>query len=162
MTVPSTLVTPVDNVSSKNIEPGDSADPRLGSTISKALSDNYHLKVNTEKIDYKDFSLTQFIEDECDRKYIHIGGFNVSHMSNVVADPGKEYSVSVNTDGDLFKPSLANVVIDIESASALYQSTDSLQLVSIATENKYCDDYVNIQFIPDVGQTSNKWLATEP
>lgn len=146
---------------SKNNEPVDSANSRLGSTISKGLFDN-QLNDDTDKMDQEKYVLTQVIKDDFDREYIHIGGFNVCHMTDFAADHGNDPSVPVNTDGDLFKPSSANVVIDIESASALYQSTDSLELVSIATDNKYSDGYANIHFIPDVGQANNKWLATEP
>jgi len=143
----------------KNNELVDSANSRLGSTISKTLFD-YQFNVDTDKMDQDKYVRTQVIKDSCDREYIHIGGFNVCQMTDFVADHGNDHSVPVNTDGDLFKPSSANVVIDIESASALYQSTDSLELVSMAIDNKY--DYANVHFLPDVGQANNKWLASEP
>lgn len=113
-------------------------------------------------INKEEYTQAQVIKDECDREYIHIGGFNVCNMSDLVSDQGESHTVPVNTDGDLFKPSLANVVIDIESASALYQPMENLQLQSIATDNKDSHDYANVHFIPDVNQTKNKWLAAEP
>jgi len=120
------------------------------------------LNINKDEINEEEYLLTQVIKDECDREYTHIGGFNVFNISDSTTDHGEIYSAPIDTDGDLFKPSSANVIIDIESASALYQPTDSLQLVSIATENKDSDDYVNIHFISDVNQTRNIWLTAEP
>lgn len=152
------------NVTNKITEPVDF----INSSPSDAITDNLpdidesQLNVDAEEINKEDYTLTQVIKDECDREYIHIGGFNVSNMSDLVTERGECYTVSVDTDGDLFKPSSANVVIDIESASALYQSTDSLQLVSIATDNKDSDDYATVNFISDPNQTKNKWLAAEP
>lgn len=115
-----------------------------------------------DKINEEKYALTQVIKDDCDREYTHIGGFNTCNISDLVPDHGESYTATINTDGDLFKPSSANVVIDIESASAMYQPTDSLQLVSIATENKDCDNYANVHFIPDSNQIKTKWRATEP
>lgn len=120
------------------------------------------MDIDTEEVNEEKYNQTQVIKDECDREYIHIGGFNVCNVSDLVVDQGEVYTTPVDTDGDLFKPSSANVIIDIESASALYQPTDSLQLVSIATENKDSHDYANVNFVPDVNQTKNKWLAAEP
>lgn len=124
--------------------------------------DDQLINVETDIMNKEEYSLTQVIKDECDREYIHIGGFNVCHMSDLAIDQKNSFSAPIDTDGDLFKPSSANVVIDIESASALYQSTDNLQLVSIATENKDANDYANVRFLPDINQTKNKWLAAEP
>lgn len=118
--------------------------------------------IDTDEINKEEYSLTQVIKDECNREYIHIGGFNVCNMSDLVVGQEETYTAPVDTDGDLFKPSSANVVIDIESASALYQPTDSLQLVSIDTENKDTHDYANVHLVSDVNQTKNKWLAAEP
>lgn len=118
------------------------------------------LSMDTDEIKEDEYTPTQVITDECNREYIHIGGFNVCNMPDLVTDQGKTHISPVDTDGDLFRPSSANVVIDIESASALYQSTDSLQLVSIA-DNKDGDDYGAIHFIPDTNQTKIKWLTAE-
>jgi hypothetical protein len=83
-------------------------------------------------------------------------------MSDLVSDRGESYTAPPDTDGDLFKPSLANVVIDIESASSFYRPMENLELVSIATDNKDSLDYANINFITDANQSKNKWLAAEP
>lgn len=125
------------------------------------LLDDDQLNINEDIIKDK-YSLTQVIKDECDREYIHIGGFNVCNVSDLTMDHSASYSAPVDTDGDLFKPSSANVVIDMDSASTLYQSTDGLQLISIATDNKDNNEYANVHFIPDVSLTKNKWLAAEP
>ncbi|XP_050428215.1 histone-lysine N-methyltransferase NSD2-like isoform X2 [Adelges cooleyi] len=106
--------------------------------------------------DEKDYMLTQVIKDESDREYIHIGGFNVSNISDLVVGKESNFVTPTNTDGDMFKPSSTNVVIDIESASALYHPTDSLGLVSIAGEHKDNHDYVNVQYVPE---TKTKWIA---
>ncbi|VVC28087.1 Hypothetical protein CINCED_3A006750 [Cinara cedri] len=120
------------------------------------------LNINTDEIEEEKYTFTQVIKNECDRQYIHIGGFDVNNMSDLVTDQRVSYVAPINTDGDIFKPSSAEVVIDIESASAFYQPTDSLQLVSIDTENKDNHDYANVHFITDTNQTKNKWLMAEP
>lgn len=136
-----------------------------GSNLNIVLPENLPLivedQLNLDEVNNEEeYNLTQVVKAECDREYIHIGGFNVCNMSDLVADQEERYTIPVDTDGDLFKPSSANVVIDIESASAFYQPTDSLEFESIAIESK--DSYANVHFIPDVSQTKNKWLAAEP
>lgn len=133
--------------------------------MANILPDNTEDQLNndTDEIEEEEkYTFTQVIKDECDRQYIHIGGFNVCNMSDLVTDQGMSCIAPIDTDGDLFKPSSAEVVIDIESASALYQPTDSLQLVSIDTENKDNHDYANVHFVPDTNQTKSKWLTAEP
>lgn len=155
----------INKVTSKNTEPVGFVDsnPSIAMTNDVPDIDEDQLNVEMEEISKEDYMLTQVIKDECDREYIHIGGFNVCNMSDLVADQGESYTILGDTDGDLFKPSSANVVIDIDSASALYQSTgDSLQLMSIASDNKDSNDYTTVHFIPDPNQTKHKWLATEP
>lgn len=119
-------------------------------------------QLNLDEVNEEGYNLTQVVKAECDREYIHIGGFNVCNMSDLVADQEQRYTIPVDTDGDLFKPSSANVVIDIESASAIYQPTVSLEFESVAIESKDSHNYANVRFIPDVSQTKNKWLAAEP
>lgn len=151
------------DITNTNDKPVDVAGTNLNSVIKQDLLDNDEDQFNIHTdINEEEYTLTQVIKDECDREYIHIGGFNVCNMTDLVTDQKESYIKPVDTDGDLFKPSSANVVIDLESASSLYQSTDSLQLVSIATDNKDNHDYANIHFIPDVNLTKNKWLTTEP
>lgn len=153
------------NVTNKNIGPVDFADSSSNITMTTdGLPDivEDHLSVDTEEVSKEDYScVPPVFKDECNREYIHIGGFNVCNMSDLVTDQGECYSVPVDTDGDLFKPSSANVVIDIESASALYQSTDSLQLVSIVGDNKDSNDYAMVHFVPDSNQIKNKWHTAE-
>jgi len=152
-------------VTSKNTEPIGFVDssPSIAMTDDLLDVDEDQLNIDMEEINKEDYMLTQVIKDECDREYIHIGGFNVCNMSDLVTDQGKSYTILGDTDGDLFKPSSANVVIDIESASALYQSTGgNVQLMSIASDNKDNNDYATVHFIPDPNQTKNKWLAAEP
>lgn len=165
--VPSTTSLDSLNVTNKinainnNLEPVDFMDSNLDSEITETSPDvdEGQFNIDTDEINEEEYTLTQVIKDECDREYIHIGGFNVCNMSDLVTDQVEEHTRPVDTDGDLFKPSSANVVIDIDSASALYQPTDTVQLVSIATENKDNLNYANIQFVPDTSQTKNKWLA---
>lgn len=155
----------INKVTSKNIEPVGfvESSPTIVMTDDLLDVDDDQLSVDMEEISKEDYMLTQVIKDECDREYIHIGGFNVCNMSDLVTDQGESYTIPGDTDGDLFKPSSANVVIDIESASALYQSTGgSVQLMSIASDNKDSNDYATVHFIPDSNQTKNKWLAAEP
>lgn len=137
-----------------------------GSNLSIELPEHKPLveedALNLDEVNEEDYNLTQVVKAECDREYIHIGGFNVCNMSDLVTEHEERYTVPVDTDGDLFKPSSANVVIDIESASEFYQPTDSLEFESIAIESKNSHNYANVHFIPDVSQTKNKWLAAEP
>lgn len=150
------------NVTTTNTESVDFAGSNLGIALTEDLPDVDDDQLSIDEMNEEEYNLTQVVKDECDREYIHIGGFNVCNMSDLVTDQEESYTAPVDTDGDLFKPSSANVVIDIESASALYEPTDSLQLVSIATENKDSHNYANVHFIPDASQTKNKWLAAEP
>ncbi|XP_050438298.1 histone-lysine N-methyltransferase NSD2-like isoform X2 [Adelges cooleyi] len=107
-------------------------------------------------IEEKDYMLTQVIKDESDREFIHIGGFNVTTVSNLVVESKSNLFTSVNTDGDMLKPSSANVVIDIESASAFYQPIDSLNLLTFDCGNNASHDYVNVHFEPEI---RTEWLA---
>ncbi|XP_022183535.1 probable histone-lysine N-methyltransferase Mes-4 isoform X2 [Myzus persicae] len=166
----SNLVIPDLNASSKvniinnNAERNDFVDPSFNIAISEDLEDidDDSLNINIDGMNEEEYTQSQVVKDECDREYIHIGGFNVCNMSDLVSDQGGSYTPPLDTDGDLFKPSLANVVIDIESASAFYQPMDNIQLVSIATDNKDSHDYANVNFITDTNQPKNKWLAAEP
>ncbi|XP_025406749.1 uncharacterized protein LOC112680773 isoform X2 [Sipha flava] len=152
------------NTINNNLEPVDLMDSNLDAVITETVPDvdEGQFDIDIDEINEEEYTLTQVIKDECDREYIHIGGFNVCNMSDLASDQVEEHLRPVDTDGDLFKPSSANVVIDIDSASALYQPTDTVQLVSIASENKDNHNYANIQFVPDTSQTKNKWLAAEP
>eukprot|EP00102_Acyrthosiphon_pisum_P008981 XP_003246434.1 PREDICTED: uncharacterized protein LOC100575702 [Acyrthosiphon pisum] len=152
------------NIINNNVEPIDFADPGFNIAISEDMEDidDDSLNVNIDGLNEEEYTQSQVVKDECDREYIHIGGFNVCNMSDLASDRGESYTAPLDTDGDLFKPSLANVVIDIESASAFYRPMDNLQLVSIATDNKDSLDYANINFITDANQSKNKWLAAEP
>ncbi|XP_015369932.1 PREDICTED: histone-lysine N-methyltransferase, H3 lysine-36 and H4 lysine-20 specific-like [Diuraphis noxia] len=150
------------NIVNNNAEPIDFVDPSFNISISEELEDDDDsLNINIDRMNEEEYTQSQVVKDECNREYIHIGGFNVCNMSDLVSDQGKNYTIPVDTDGDLFKPSLANVVIDIESASAFYQPMDNLQLVSIATD-KESHDCANVNFITDTNQSKNKWLAAEP
>lgn len=160
---PSIDIMSTANVSNKNDKSVDFIDTNIDYMMTEDLSNMVEDQFNSDKMHEDKYSLTRVIKDECDREYIHIGGFNVCNMSDLITDQEESYRAPVDTDGDLFKPSSANVVIDIDSASALYQSTNNLQLVSIATDNKDNHDYANVHFIPDhVNSSKNKWLATEP
>lgn len=152
------------NIINNNEEPIDFVDPDYNITISEHAEDMNEdsLNINIDEMNEEEYTQAQVVKDECDREYIHIGGFNVCNVSDLVSDQGESYMAPLDTDGDLFKPSLANVVIDIESASAFYQPMDNLQLVSIATDNKDSHDYANVNFITEANQTKNKWLAAEP
>lgn len=164
------MLTPKLNINSKASITNNNTEPVYftGSTYCVAITedlpdiDEDQLDINIDEINEEEYTSTQVIKDECDREYIHIGGFNVCNISDLVPNHGESYTAPINTDGDLFKPSSTNIVIGVESASAMYQPTDSLQLVSIATEDKYCDNYANVHFIPDSNQTKTKWLDTEP
>lgn len=150
------------NIINNNEEPIDFVDPDY-ITISEHTEgmNEDSLNINIDDMN-EEYTQAQVVKDECDREYIHIGGFNVCNVSDLVSDQGESYMAPLDTDGDIFKPSLANVVIDIESASAFYQPLDNLQLVSIATDNKDSHDYANVNFITEANQTKNKWLAAEP
>lgn len=149
------------NIINNNGEPIDFADPGFNIAISEDIGDD-SMNININRMNEEEYTRSQVVKDECDREYIHIGGFNVCNMSDLVSDQGESYITPPDTDGDLFKPSLANVVIDIESASSFYRPIDNLELVSIATDNKDSLDYANINFITDANQSKNKWLAAEP
>ncbi|XP_026815267.1 histone-lysine N-methyltransferase NSD3-like isoform X2 [Rhopalosiphum maidis] len=148
------------NIMNNNEEPIGFLDHGYNIALSEDSEDS--LNVNIDKMNKEEYTQAQVVKDECDREYIHIGGFNVCNMSDLVSDQGESYIGPPDTDGNLFKPSLANVVIDIESASAFYQPMDNLQLVSIATDNKDSHDYANVNFITEANQPKNKWLAAEP
>lgn len=152
------------NIINNNVEPIDFTDPDFNIAISEDLEDidDDLLNINIDRLNEDEYTRSQVVKDECDREYIHIGGFNVCNMSDLVSDQRENYTAPLNTDGELFKPSLANVVIDIESASSFYRPMDNLQLVSIATDNKESLDHANINFITDANQSKNKWLAAEP
>lgn len=148
------------NIVNNNAEPIDFVDSGFNLSMLEDI-DNDSLNINIDRMNKEEYTQSQVVKDECDREYIHIGGFNVCNMSDLVSDRGENYTTPLDTDGDLFKPSLANVVIDIESASAFYQPMDNLQLVSIATD-KDSHDFANVNFITDANQSKNKWLAAEP
>jgi len=152
------------NIMNNNVEPIDLVDPDYNITIPEYSEDinEDSLNINIDEMNKEEYSQAQVVKDECNREYIHIGGFNVCNVSDLVSDQGESYMAPLDTDGDLFKPSLANVVIDIESASAFYQPMENIQLVSIATDNKDSHDYANVNFITETNQTKNKWLAAEP
>jgi len=152
------------NIINNNVEPIDFADPDFNIAISEDLEDigDDSVNININRMNEEEYTRSQVVKDECDREYIHIGGFNVCNMSDLVSDRGESYTAPPDADGDLFKPSLANVVLDIESVSSFYRPMDNLELVSIATDNKDSLDYANINFITDANQSKNKWLAAEP
>jgi len=162
--IPDINVSSKVNIINNNVEPIDFVDPGFNISISQNLEDidDDSLNINIDEMNEEEYTRSQVVKDECDREYIHIGGFNVCNMSDLVSDRGESYTSPLDTDGDLFKPSLANVVIDIESASEFYQPMENIQLVSIGTDNKDSHDYANVNFITDTNQSKNKWLATEP
>lgn len=163
-TLKSFNVTSKINTINNNLESVDLVDSNPDAAITETLPDvtEDQFSIDVDEINEEDYTLTQVIKDDCDREYIHIGGFNVCNMSDMVTDQVEEHVRPIDTDGDIFKPSSPNVVIDIDSASAFYQPTDTVQLVSIATDNKDNHNFANIQFIPDTSQTRNRWLAAEP
>ncbi|XP_050534604.1 histone-lysine N-methyltransferase NSD3 isoform X3 [Daktulosphaira vitifoliae] len=145
------------NISTNTIPDNHSSLPIVATSFEINNPTDSTLDLKSDISTEENYVLTEVIKDECDREYRHIGGFNVCNVTDLVIDQESNCLSNISTtDGDMFKPS-THVVIDIESASAFFQPTDSLELVSFAEENKDTNNYANVEYIPE---SKAKWLST--